>query len=199
MATSILIPLFNPKTCFTWLGSCTVLSRLLRKLNDVRDIESIRIVTDNPQVRTLLGSWPDDPEHFVDVMPSVPADLLELCKSYLRDDRTFVVCNPLFPFVSEETINKVLFAVQSSPSVVTTSDGFGVVEEKGVAKLQPICIVHPACLAVQPQSQLLQPGSNPECLAIGEHVSVSLTAIEVLSLESSEGLDAAKILSTYYA
>lgn len=101
-----------------WLGSNSLLERLLDKLSDVREADVLILAHDLERVNYTVGAgWTESPEHRISQLSETAVPLLSghpglnlarYVHGSSTEDHGYVVCHPLYPFLHKERIEQAI-------------------------------------------------------------------------------------------
>ncbi len=185
---------------FSWIGSESMLSRLLQTLDDIRDLD--RVVVLAFDIEATKAEIPAQ-EHYskpIQITRLNPSkvtfiDFIDTLKWYDENQTLKVVnylfCDPLFPFLDRAKIEQALYSVLSGKdSAIMTQRGCNL-SSKG---LTPGLQISEACVAIK--GSVLRRDVIAEVVSIGNYTEIPITKIEAVDCRHPCGSQIAQALES---
>lgn len=187
-----IVPLFG-QAVHQWVGPDHLLNLLLPKLSDIRELQSILVVSDRPEeAQVAVECAPEVPLHWHKLAQPV-RPLPELCRqlmaveasaALLPEATVLLAVDPGYPFLDREKIEAVLYSACRDPKECRTAFTTTGMWRLAGSSLDPSLLNEPAyvdaCVALPacPEGflRLLAPTAG-----------LPLTVIEAIDVHSEEG------------
>lgn len=190
---------------FYWLGDCSVLEMLLRKLEDIREINRIAIMY--PKAKTndyitqvgdclaIMDEAPYEQYEYIN-QPQTWPDYYRVWQGQAKTTaQRHIVCNPAFPFLDQDKIAQMVYALVSDTKTVVAAVPGQVVGEHGKS-VGDGYLIPAACMGMQHEIWKLLNAGNHELLLDPRHRKIfKLDFMETVDVRTPKGREMAQNLS----